>query len=232
MACTDKILKWTLVGVQGALLSRFIEPIYLDGIIVSRFFRPRHLKYHLFDRLDERSIAPRLNAIAPQFKIQAPRFGYYDGFSEDQSKLDSVSSCLVAHNWQRQLEEKNPKVEVTLQATGLQLVTREPSRLSKRSLFGLFLEVRSKGKTLPVPLPCLMGAGGLLCLHRMEIRQKEPTPEEDGRDESPRHYGDMKEAATDYQGAWSLLRIRLEDNRLGTWVGMPEEVDDFTIREV
>lgn len=88
IACADKIMKWNLVWVQGAFLSLFIEPVYLDGIVDSRFFRPRHLKHNLFDWMDERSIAPRLKTLAPQFKVQSPRFGYYEEFSRDHSYLD------------------------------------------------------------------------------------------------------------------------------------------------
>lgn len=34
ITCSDKIARWNVVGVQGALLSRIIEPIYLRSIIV------------------------------------------------------------------------------------------------------------------------------------------------------------------------------------------------------
>jgi tRNA-specific adenosine deaminase 1 len=35
MSCSDKIASWSILGIQGALLSRFLEPIYLDGIIIA-----------------------------------------------------------------------------------------------------------------------------------------------------------------------------------------------------
>lgn len=34
MTCSDKICRWNVLGIQGALLSRLLEPIYLTSITV------------------------------------------------------------------------------------------------------------------------------------------------------------------------------------------------------
>ena len=38
MSCTDKILRWTALGMHGALLSHFIDPIHLAAIVIGELF--------------------------------------------------------------------------------------------------------------------------------------------------------------------------------------------------
>lgn len=34
MSCSDKIAAWSVLGIQGALASRLLEPIYIDTIVI------------------------------------------------------------------------------------------------------------------------------------------------------------------------------------------------------
>ena len=51
MACSDKILLWNVVGVQGSLLSHWLRPVYFNSITLGSRFHPEHVKRALYGRV-------------------------------------------------------------------------------------------------------------------------------------------------------------------------------------
>ncbi|KAI3374171.1 hypothetical protein L3Q82_006038 [Scortum barcoo] len=51
MSCTDKMAKWSVVGLQGALLSHLVEPVYLHSLTVGTLGHTGHLGRAMTRRL-------------------------------------------------------------------------------------------------------------------------------------------------------------------------------------
>lgn len=77
MSCSDKIAKWAALGFQGALLSRVLEPIFINKIIIDTESVPEGLREAV--RSDcERAFGLRVGSLirkAPAVSFQAPPFG-------------------------------------------------------------------------------------------------------------------------------------------------------------
>uniref|UniRef100_A0A663EJQ4 Adenosine deaminase RNA specific n=1 Tax=Aquila chrysaetos chrysaetos TaxID=223781 RepID=A0A663EJQ4_AQUCH len=138
MSCSDKILRWNILGLQGALLSHFIEPVYLSSVTLGYLYSQGHLTRAICCRMarDGNVLQEKLQA---PYHINHPEVGrvsVYDSARQTgKTKESSVNWCLADESEVEVLDGTKGKVD------GPKL---EVSRVSKRKMFALFQQLCAK----------------------------------------------------------------------------------------
>jgi tRNA-specific adenosine deaminase 1 len=68
LSCSDKIAKWSVLGFQGALLSRILDPVYIDEIIIDDTGVPVTLR-DLVQSDCERAFGGRIESLAQRCPV-------------------------------------------------------------------------------------------------------------------------------------------------------------------
>ncbi|UYV66712.1 ADARB2 [Cordylochernes scorpioides] len=127
MSCSDKIAAWNVIGLQGALLSHFIRPIYLESIILGSLFNLSHMVRAMWGRLE--NVAPQL---PPPYQVNQPKLCC----TTSPVGRHLVKSPNFSINWV--VEQANPEV---INAITGKTESGQNSHICKRSLFHRFQQL-------------------------------------------------------------------------------------------
>lgn len=142
MSCSDKVCRWNVLGLQGALLSHVIEPVYLESLTLGYLFDHGHLSRAVCCRLDKSGHLLDDDLPMP-YNLNHPWIGrvtHYDATRETE-KTNNISINWTIHDAQP---------EVTDGRTGACLTRTNnaptPSRLCKLEMLVRFRNLLSKSR--------------------------------------------------------------------------------------
>ncbi|XP_062321968.1 double-stranded RNA-specific adenosine deaminase isoform X2 [Osmerus eperlanus] len=132
MSCSDKILRWNVLGLQGALLSHFLHPIYLKSITLGYLYSHGHLTRAVCCRL-ARDGEAFTKALPPPYTLNHPEVGRVSVYDSTRHTGKTKESSV---NWS---QPDHITVEVLDGTKGkLDGPKLDVSRVSKSNLFRVF----------------------------------------------------------------------------------------------
>ena len=139
LSCSDKIARWNCLGLQGALLSTWFEPLYLSSVSVGRKFSQAHCERALCCRVG------RFSSSTGRFSLHHPSLLCSSVAFDEKPVVTSGQGVGVGANFSERRcfvsWSGGGQGEVLDGTTGLLIPSPEPSGSSvcSASLFARFL---------------------------------------------------------------------------------------------
>lgn len=135
MSCSDKIARWNVLGLQGALLSHILKPIYLSSITLGNLYHHGHLSRAVCCRLVGE---PELSELLPEgYFLNHPDLGRVivctPSRETEKTKPHSINWCL---------DDERPELTSGVNGTSDERSGGQTqSRLCKAVIFQSFKEI-------------------------------------------------------------------------------------------
>lgn len=127
MSCSDKIARWNIVGLQGALAAHFLDPVYLESIVIGSLFSASHMYRAVCGRIEQ-----TIQGLPPPYRLNQPRMN--QGSSTESRQPQKAPTISV--NW----DCEESQLEVLNAMTGRQ-EGENSSRLCKRKFLTRFMSL-------------------------------------------------------------------------------------------